>query len=303
MSRRCRSGIVGWDRVTNIDRAGLRNLHGPRRRCRTAPGERSVPRLPGWFGDFAPQDGLPRPCRIDLPSSSECLSWTVWLLGDAVTVADDAASHAGAEVGAAQCGLVGEFKGCHLGAGDGGQEVVGQGRVAGQDRAVQVGADDTVGADALGGAAGVVAGAVAGAGDHGAQRGGAGAEGGDAVVVFEPGELPDVGDRAGGGDFADGAAPAGCGGDVQDAEPGVVLAGAVPHGVAEYLQAGAHRKDPGAGVQGVLEVPVVAEPVRGEQLRGVLAAAEQVHIAPGGWGGVRGDGEDLGGDCLLYTSP
>ena len=133
--------------------------------------------------------------------------------------------------------------------------------------------------------------------DHGAQRGGAGAEGGDAVVVLEPGELPDAGNRAGGGDLADRAAPAGGGGDVQDAEPGMVPAGAVPHGVAEDLQAGAHRQDPGAGVQGVMQVPVAAQPVGGEQLRGVLAAAEQVHIAPGGWGGVRGDGEDLGGDA------
>src|SRR5664279_6352129 len=34
------------------------------------------------------------------------------------------------------------------------------------------------------------------------------AEGGDALVVFEPGELPDAGDRTGGDDLADSAAPA-----------------------------------------------------------------------------------------------
>jgi len=88
------------------------------------------------------------------------------------------------------------------------------------------------------GAAGVVAGAVAGAGagagHHGAHRGGAGTEGGDALVVFEPGELPDAGNRTARGDLAHGAAPAGGGGDVQDAEPGMVLAAAVPHGLSEY---------------------------------------------------------------------
>jgi len=51
----------------------------------------------------------------------------------------------------------------------------------------------------------------------------------------------------------------------------------------EYLQAGVHREDLGAAVQRVMEAPVAAEPVCGEQLRGVLTAAEQVHVAPGGW--------------------
>ena len=75
-----------------------------------------------------------------IASSSKCVSWTVGLLGHSATVVDAAAGRAGTEVGAAQCGLVGQFQGRHLGAGDGGQEVVGQGGVAGQDRAVQVGA-------------------------------------------------------------------------------------------------------------------------------------------------------------------
>jgi len=138
---------------------------------------------------------------------------------DAAAEVEAFAGRVQVEVGAAQPGLVGELEGCQGGVGDGGQDVVGQRRVTGHDGAVQVGADDTVGRDALGAAAGAVAGAVAGAG--------AGPEGADAEAVFEPGEPPDPGDRTAGGDLADNAAPTGGGGDVQDAEPGMVPAGAV----------------------------------------------------------------------------
>ena len=71
------------------------------------------------------------------------------------------------------------------------------------------------------------------------------------MVVFEPDELSDAGDRAGGDDFADRAVPAGCGGDVQDAQSGVVVAAAVSHRLAEYLKAGADREGSRACAQGM----------------------------------------------------
>ena len=60
------------------------------------------------------------------------------------------------------------------------QQVIGQGRVAGQVRAVQVGAPDPSGA----GAVGTVTGAVADTAPDPAGRAGTGAEAGDAAVIL-----------------------------------------------------------------------------------------------------------------------
>ena len=70
----------------------------------------------------------------------------------------------------------------------GGEKVVGQRRVAGQDRPVQVGAHHPAVDDALR----AVAPVVAVADDHPAQGLGVGTEGGDAAVVLVPGEVGEV---------------------------------------------------------------------------------------------------------------
>ena len=98
-----------------------------------------------------------------------------------------AAGGAGAEPGGAEafleCGVKQREVG-GLGVGHGGEEPVGEGRVAGEYGAVEVGADD-VAVDRAFGAGGV---AVAAAGDDPAEGGEPGAEGGSAPVVLEPGE-------------------------------------------------------------------------------------------------------------------
>ena len=81
-------------------------------------------------------------------------------------------------------GLVGQLDRGQVLAGDEAEDVVGEGGVAREDRAVQVGADHPIGEYALGAAAGVVTGSVAGAGHHCAEAAGVGAECGDSDGGF-----------------------------------------------------------------------------------------------------------------------
>jgi len=199
-------------------------------------------------------------------------------------------------VGSPHRGLVGQLDRGQILPGDEAEDVVGEGGVARQDRAVQVAADHSVGVDAVGAAAGVVAGSVAGAGHHCSQPTGVGTECGDAEVVFEPDELPDAGERAGGDDLADRAVPARCGVDVQHAQSGVVAAAAVPHRLSENLQAGADRQGLRVVGQRMAQLGVSTQPLRREDLGGVLAATQQVHIQGRRRSAVGIDDQNFGGD-------
>ena len=99
------------------------------------------------------------------------------------------------------------------------EDVVGEGGVAGEHRAVQVGADDPPGAGAVTAVAGSVCRAVPDPPGDPAQWGEVNAGGADSLVILEPGELPDIGDRAGAEDLADRASAPGDGGEVEQSQP------------------------------------------------------------------------------------
>jgi hypothetical protein len=116
-------------------------------------------------------------------------------------------------------------------------------------------------------------------------------------MVLEPAQLSDAGQVAVRDDVADGPAAPRSGGDVEQPGAGMVAAGAVRHGVAQDLQAGADRQGHAAALHGPAQRPVAAQPARGEQLGGVLAATEQVDVAPGGRVLPGGAAQHLGRDA------
>ena len=125
--------------------------------------------------------------------------------------------------------------------------MVGERRVAGQDGAVEVGADDPPEPGALGPLT------VAAAGDHATERHDAGAEGGAPPVVLEAGE---AGERRRGvdDDLADQAGRAGAGLEVEEPDPVELAAVGREVAVPEQLVAAADAEHDGAGGDGRLDV-------------------------------------------------
>ena len=169
---------------------------------------------------------------------------------------------------------------------------------------MQVGPDDAappaVGHRALGPVPGAVARADRAAGRV-AQPGqgrGVGAQLGDPAVVLEALQQPlEPGQQGLRDDVADPARPAaGPGLDVEGAQPR--HPGAVRGGErgAEDLQARADGEGRGAAVERAAQADGVAQPLAGQDLGGVLAAAEHVDVAARGHGVGPADAEDVPGD-------
>ena len=183
------------------------------------------------------------------------------------------------------------------------EQQVGEAGVAGEHRAVEVGAHDPAAHHAL--AAVAVALADLDRGQGGAAGPGHGASG----VVLEAGEHAEVDGGAGravgvghrglgGEQLADGAGPVDPDGvAVEQAEAGPVGAGGVGEAVAEDLHAGAHRQHDGAAVDGAVQGPALGQLAGGLDLGAVLAAADEVEVARVGGGLAGGDGDDVDARC------
>jgi hypothetical protein len=113
---------------------------------------------------------------------------------------------------------------------------------------------------------------------------------------FSKPHTSDAGQLALGGDLSGGPASLRPGGDVQQVGAEVDGAVRVGHGAAEDLQACADRECHRGGGHRVAERTVITQPLSGEPLGDVLAAAEHVNVAAGGWAPIDGAGEDAGRD-------
>src|SRR5689334_20943646 len=161
-------------------------------------------------------------------------------------------------------------------------QVVGQGRVLGQERPVDVGADDPAGMDALAAVAAVVAVAV----EHAAERAHALAEPGAAGVVLEPDDRHGLArtqlavDR----DVADHARRPRLGDEVDQARAADLVALVAAVVVPEHLVAAAHRQHPGAVGDGRPQPAGPADQVvLDQELVAVLAAADVVEVGLRQW--------------------
>src|SRR5580692_9701486 len=162
-------------------------------------------------------------------------------------------------------------------AGDPAEQEVGQAGVADQRGTVQVGAEYAAGVAALGPVA------VADAGEHGSERLDLWPAPRGALVVLEAGEALHAERRIDvGGYLADSAPLTAAAADVEQPQPRDRLAVHAAELGADDLVAGADGQHDRAPVDRRGQPAAGPEPARGQDLRQVLAAAQQVDIAVGG---------------------